>query len=343
MHVFDRRSKLLQRERAAANKEVEKFDFLKEEVCVKIKVMAKKTAPLQVGYRVADRVLDVARRMEVAVDLGSGRGWVTRFSSINCVLFGVLVTRHLMSESVGRLTAIELSPTMLAEAPDPEGLTMDRLAMDLDGAELPFADNSVDLVTSCLAMHWINDLPGLFREVQRILKPDGVFIGEIANFDCLTGTNHSPSFRGNVWRGHPCWNAGLLAIGWAWEGGRVFPSCKVGNPLQEEFSYLIFSPFVEVRDLGGLLSSNGFSMLTIDTDDLKVYKRSLWLPCRGWIHPNIHVHCAFALISSQVRYSSLFPLFADLKGMAENSAAINRKLHLHRFSLFSIWQFQLVV
>ena len=173
-------------------------------VCPKITSHGKKTAPLQVGYRVADRVLDVARRMEVAVDLGSGRGWVTRFSSINCVLFGVLVTRHLMSESVGRLTAIELSPTMLAEAPDPEGLTMDRLAMDLDGAELPFADNSVDLVTSCLAMHWINDLPGLFREVQRILKPDGVFIGEIANFDCSTGTNHSLSFRGNVWRGHPC-------------------------------------------------------------------------------------------------------------------------------------------
>ena len=76
---------------------------------------------------------------------------------------------------------------------------MDRLTMDLDGAELPFADNSVDLVTSCLAMHWINDLPGLFSEVQRILKPDGVFIGEICKlggFDwtsniqvqCLVGT-----------------------------------------------------------------------------------------------------------------------------------------------------------
>ena len=36
----------------------------------------------------------------------------------------------------------------------------------------------------------------------------------------------------------------------------------------------IFSPFVEVRDLGGLLSSNGFSMLTIDTDDLKVNERT---------------------------------------------------------------------
>ena len=79
MHVFDRRAKLLQRERAAANKEVEKFDFLKEEVCVLLISHVRKTTLLQVGYRVADRVLDVARRMEVAVDLGSGRGWVTRF------------------------------------------------------------------------------------------------------------------------------------------------------------------------------------------------------------------------------------------------------------------------
>ena len=78
MHVFDRRTKLLQRERAAANKEVEKFDFLKEEVRSH-KEMAEKIHLPQVGYRVADRVLDVARRMEVAVDLGSGRGWVTRF------------------------------------------------------------------------------------------------------------------------------------------------------------------------------------------------------------------------------------------------------------------------
>ena len=122
------------------------------------------------GYRVSDRVLDVARRLEVAVDLGSGRGWVTR---------------HLHPESVGRLTAIELSPGLLGQAPDPEGLTMDRLAMDLDGAELPFANDSVDVVTSCLAMHWVNDLPGVFREVRRILKPDGVFIGAMFGGETL--------------------------------------------------------------------------------------------------------------------------------------------------------------
>ena len=149
----------------------------------------------------------------MAVDLGSGRGWVTRFGRFKPCVIWILATRHLMSESVGRLTAIELSPTMLAEAPDPEGLTMDRLAMDLDGAELPFADNSVDLVTSCLAMHWINDLPGLFREVQRILKPDGVFIGGIDNAMQVRLIVQLSSNRGNVWRGHPCGNASLFATG----------------------------------------------------------------------------------------------------------------------------------
>ena len=44
----------------------------------------------------------------------------------------------------------------------------------------------------------------------------------------------------------------------------------------------------------------------------------------------ISVPFCISIISSQVRYPSMFPLFADLKGMGENSAAINRKLHLHR-------------
>ena len=92
----------------------------------------------------------------------------------------------------------------------------------------------------------------------------------------------------------------------------------------------IFSPFVEVRDLGGLLSSNGFSMLTIDTDDLKVDERKLYFQCHP-IHPSYLSLNIFTVISTQVRYPSMFPLFADLKGMAESSAAINRKLHLHRW------------
>jgi len=239
--VFDRRSKLLQRERAAALPDIDNYDFLKEEV----------------GYRVADRVLDVARKMEVAVDIGSGRGWVTR---------------HLTEHSVGRVTAIELSQGLLSQAPSPEGVVMDRLAMEIDGADLPFSDNSVDVVTSCLAMHWVNDLPGVFREINRVLKPDGVFIGAMFGGETLMELRTS------------------LQLAELERQGGFAPHV---------------SPFVDVKDLGGLLNSNNFTLLTIDTDDLKV------------------------------RYPTIFPLMRDLKGMGESNAALNRKLHLNRETLFA--------
>ena len=109
MTVFDRNAKLLQRERAAQvrifirccfpvnsflflsfqNDNVDDFDYLKEEI----------------GYRLADRVLDIKRRMEVGVDIGSGRGFVTR---------------HLTKHSIKKLYAVEMSPTYLGQCHLPE-------------------------------------------------------------------------------------------------------------------------------------------------------------------------------------------------------------------------------
>lgn len=58
MNVFDRKCKLLQRERAAIQPDNNVYDYLKGEV----------------GYRVADRVKDVSRKFEVALDIGCGKG-----------------------------------------------------------------------------------------------------------------------------------------------------------------------------------------------------------------------------------------------------------------------------
>ena len=239
--VFDRKTKLLQQERAAGRSDVESFDFLKEEV----------------GYRVADRLLDVSRKMSVGVDIGSGRGWVLR---------------HLTPHSVERVTGIELSPSMMEQAECGEDLSVEKLVMDVDGVDLPFTDNSVDVVTSCLAMHWINDLPRLFSEVNRILKHDGVFIGAMFGGQTLMELRSS------------------LQLAELERAGGFSPH---------------ISPFVEVKDLGGLLNSNNFTLLTIDTDELRV------------------------------SYPSIFPLLRDLKGMAENNAALNRKLHLGRETLLA--------
>ncbi len=44
-----------------------------------------------------------------------------------------------------------------------------------DAEALPFADHSVDIIFSSLAVQWCEHLPCLLAEIQRILKPGGVF------------------------------------------------------------------------------------------------------------------------------------------------------------------------
>lgn len=41
---------------------------------------------------------------------------------------------------------------------------------------LPFDEASFDIVTSRLAAHHFDDLPGALREIERVLKPGGVFV-----------------------------------------------------------------------------------------------------------------------------------------------------------------------
>ena len=88
MNVFDRRAKSLQRERAAISEKVEDFDYLKEEF----------------GYRLADRVLDIKRDMKTCVDIGSGRGYVTK---------------HLTKHSIQKLYCLEMSETYLEQCESP--------------------------------------------------------------------------------------------------------------------------------------------------------------------------------------------------------------------------------
>ena len=42
---------------------------------------------------------------------------------------------------------------------------------------LPFRNNSINIVFSPLFLHWTNDILRCFREVYRVLIPDGYFTG----------------------------------------------------------------------------------------------------------------------------------------------------------------------
>ena len=65
------------------------------------------------------------------------------------------------------------------------------------------------------------------------------------------------------------------------------------------------SPFVKVQDLGNLLNRTGFTMLTIDTDEIVV------------------------------RFPSIMQLMRDLKGMGENNATWSRKLGLKKDTILA--------
>lgn len=216
------------------SKDVELFDYLKEEV----------------GFRLSDRVFDVKRQFKNAVDVGCGRGYVSK---------------HILADSVERLTLCDMSPTMLEHAQSTPGV--DIIKKEIDEELFNFADNSLDLVISNLSLHWVNDLPGLFRSINKSLSPDGVFMASFFGGETLYELRSA------------------LQLAETERMGGLSPH---------------ISPFVQIRDVGALLNATGFTMLTIDTDEIVV------------------------------GYPTMFELLWDLKGMGENNAAFNRPLHLSR-------------
>lgn len=113
-----------------------------------------------------------------------------------------------------------------------------KLAFNIDDATpLPFPDGTFDLAISSMALHWVNDLPRLLREVERVLKPDGCFLF------ALPGGNTLPELRST------------LVLAELERTGGV--STHVG-------------PYVDLSNVGSLLTGTGFRLPTIDIDDLHI-------------------------------------------------------------------------
>ncbi|MDO9414235.1 MAG: methyltransferase domain-containing protein [Pseudolabrys sp.] len=107
----------------------------------------------------------------------------------------------------------------------------------VDDAERPFAEASLDLVVSALALQFVNDLPGTLIQIRRALKPDGLLLAAMIGGDSLIELREAfADAESEV------------------EGG-ISPRV---------------SPFADIRDLGGLLQRAGFALPVIDSDRLTV-------------------------------------------------------------------------
>lgn len=108
------------------------------------------------------------------------------------------------------------------------------LSFQRDAEYLNAEENNFDLVKSSLAVHWVNDVVGLFLSAKRILREDGFFI---ANF---------------------------------FGGGTLNELKNIFGEADKNALSPRISPFIDVKDAGMLLQRAGFALPVVDSDKIEV-------------------------------------------------------------------------
>jgi NADH dehydrogenase [ubiquinone] 1 alpha subcomplex assembly factor 5 len=93
-----------------------------------------------------------------------------------------------LTGGVRRLVQCDLShPAVPAPPVDSNGLLTELVGSGME--EYGYEAQSVDLVLSSLALHWVNDIPGVLQKIRGVLRPDGAYIG------CMLGGNTLQEMR----------------------------------------------------------------------------------------------------------------------------------------------------
>ena len=149
--------------------------------------------------------------------------------------FDVAVDLGTPSDAVRRVLAANKNiGTVVAAGPCSDD---DRLYVTADEEALPFAEGSFDLVVSALALQFVNDLPGALIQIRRALKPDGLLLAALIGGESLSELRSA-----------------FAAAETETEGG-VSPRV---------------APFVDIRELGGLLQRAGFALPVVDSERVTV-------------------------------------------------------------------------
>ncbi|VEU19464.1 DEKNAAC100135 [Brettanomyces naardenensis] len=175
--VFDRHVKLIQRERAAVQKESNLAEYLRDEI----------------AKRTVQRLSFLTIPFDNVLDYGSHGGNFER--AVGGTQFDEKVERYkddrlLVKSKIRKITMVDSSAEMLykcAEEPFNRELDITRIVADEETFANPSLkrEDEYDLIVSNLSMHWINDLPGAFSHLYHCLKPDRCFMGTMFGGDTL--------------------------------------------------------------------------------------------------------------------------------------------------------------
>src|SRR5215204_6244295 len=186
------------------------------------------------------------RRCRRALEIGAGTGYFT----LNLMRAGVIEDAVATDISPGMLLSLDRSAREL-------GLTVETAACE--ASELPFEDDSFDLVFGHAVLHHLPDLDAAFREFRRVLKPGGVvaFAGE-------------PSHYGDRVAAWPKRAARAFAPAWrriVGAGRRIDfddPVEQQEHALEHVVDVHAFTP----RDLGGFARRAGFDNVRVSGEEL---------------------------------------------------------------------------
>ncbi|KAL2868260.1 uncharacterized protein BJX67DRAFT_371375 [Aspergillus lucknowensis] len=174
LEIFNRKTKQLQKDRAAQNVEQSrKVDYIKDEVAM----------------RLCERLLDIKRNFPNVLDLGANSCNIARALTTPIPSHdpGSATASTTLSDRIENLACVETSHALLhrdADLPFNSSLSISREVIS-DLETLPYQPNAFDAVLSSLSIHWVNDLPSLLAQVNSILKPDSPFIAAMFGGDTL--------------------------------------------------------------------------------------------------------------------------------------------------------------
>ncbi|XP_059077468.1 putative methyltransferase At1g22800, mitochondrial isoform X1 [Cryptomeria japonica] len=164
------------------------------------------------------------------------------FSTALCLGGSIEPIRRLLRGRGGieRLIMMDMSPDMIKKCRIEEKISdpkIETLYVVGDEEFLPIKQSSLDLIISCLGLHWVNDLPGAMIQCKSALKPDGMFLVAILGGETLRE----------------------LRI-----------ACTVAQMEREGGISPRISPLAQVRDAGNLLTRAGFALPTVDVDEFTI-------------------------------------------------------------------------
>jgi NADH dehydrogenase [ubiquinone] 1 alpha subcomplex assembly factor 5 len=189
----------------------------------------------EIAERLVDRLDDISRDFEVALDIGCHKGFI--LNSIAAKNWdggrGVGGIKRLHQCDIADFSK-ELEKIVISKD---SAIEHSFVVADEESNNFPFEDNSVNLVMTAMSLHWVNDIPSTLMRIKKILKPDGAFICSMLGGSTLEELRH-------------CFYLAEME-----RKGGLSPHT---------------SPYVRPSDAAALLQGAGFALPTIDVDTIKV-------------------------------------------------------------------------